>query len=117
MKLNSLRKFNGKKLVSYLRQGDYAHAGDIESIIQVMSKFRKNTHRTILDAGCGLGGTANFIQQNGWGKVTGIDIEFDSIMYAKEVYPDIPFYQCDILDVYQKLNTKFDIICLFNTFY
>lgn len=114
----SLRSYTGKKLVSYLREGDYAHAGEIEAIHKVMNKFVKNKNRTILDAGCGLGGTANYIQKNGWGHVVGVDIENKSIKYAKRQYPSLKFYTSDILDI-KKLffSDKFDLICLFNSFY
>ena len=113
----SLRSYNGKKLVSYLRKGDYAHAGETESIIQVMNRFEKNKTQRILDVGCGLGGTANFIAKNGWGKVTGIDIELDSINYANKYYSNVEFICFNALDADQILKVKFDIICLFNSFY
>ena len=114
----SLRNYRGKKLVSFLRNDDYAHAGEEESIIRVIHKFPKNPHRTILDVGCGLGGTAQFIQENGWGQVTGIDIEKESIEYAKKHYPTIEFYVSDVVECDKILpDKKFDLICLFNAFY
>lgn len=114
----SLRTYPGKKLLSYLRNGDYAHAGEAESIIQVMNRFPKSKHRTILDVGCGLGGTASFIEENGWGDVVGIDIERESIEYAKHQYPSIEFYVADVVNAHTILSDrKFDLICLFNSFY
>lgn len=114
----SLRWFKGKRLVSFLRCGDYAHAGEEEAIIKVMSKFRKNSTQSILDVGCGQGGTAHFMQQQGWGKVTGIDIEEESIEYAKKTYPKIEFHTADVIQAPSILEHKtFDIICLYNSFY
>jgi len=114
----SLRWFQGKQLVSFLRGGDYAHAGEEEAIIKVMSKFRKNSAQSILDVGCGQGGTAHFMQQQGWGKVTGIDIEEKSIEYAKKTYPEVEFHTADVIQVPSILEHRtFDIICLYNSFY
>jgi ubiquinone/menaquinone biosynthesis C-methylase UbiE len=98
--------------------GDYAHAGEEEAIIKVFSKLNKGSNRLILDVGCGQGGTANFIESNKWGKVVGVDIELASIEYAKKHYSDIEFYQSDVVNLPNLfLETKFDIICLFNSFY
>lgn len=107
-----------KILLAYLRKGDFAHAGDIEAIDLVMSKFPKDPNRLLLDVGCGLGGTAHYVQEHQWGKVTGIDINEEVINHAKEHYPEIPFYQCDVLNCEGLFkDIKFDIVYLFNAFY
>ena len=114
----SLRKFCGKKLVSFLRKGDFAHAGETEAIIKVMSRFPKNKDQLILDVGCGLGGTANYIHSKKWGIVQGIDVEEISIDYAREMYPEVEFYVGDVIDIDKVINAlKFDVICMFNSFY
>ena len=58
----SLRKITGKKLLSFLRDGDFAHAGETEAINLLMGQFRKKRIQYILDVGCGLGGTAHYLQ-------------------------------------------------------
>jgi len=115
----SLRQFTGKQLVSFLRQDDFAHAGEKEAIDLVMSKFKKQPTRRILDAGCGLGGTAHYIQNQQWGTVIGVDIEAESIKYAIEHYPSVDFHVSDVKYVDKIFSNKapFDIICLFNSFY
>jgi len=113
----SLRKFKGKKLVSFLRQGDYAHAGETEAIDRVMAKYQKNNQQLILDVGCGLGGTADYLLKNNWGKVYGFDIEQEAIDYAKEKYPDVDFFVSNVINVHENTDLKFDILCLFNAFY
>ena len=116
--MHSSRGYIGKKLVSYLRQNDFAHAGEAEAIDLVMRKFKKTPNQKILDAGCGLGGTAKYIQDQGWGIVTGFDIENKSINYAQRRYKSIDFYVSDVIQVDQLFETNtFDIICLFNSFY
>ena len=69
-----MQHFVGKQMLAMMRKGDYAHAGEEEAIDLVMNKIPKDNTRLILDVGCGLGGTAKYIQDHGWGKVTGIDI-------------------------------------------
>jgi len=113
----SLRQYTGKRLVSFLRQGDFAHAGEESAIIKVMSHFPKNKNQTILDAGCGLGGTADYIQRNGWGQVSGFDIEPETINYAKKKYTTIDFYVSDVMNAHKVIGHSYDIICLFNSFY
>lgn len=114
----SLRKYTGKQLVSYLRQGDFAHAGEEKAIELVMSKYRKDNNQQILDVGCGLGGTANYIHEQSWGNVTGFDVENESIQYAVEHYPAVTFHTADVCHINELfIHKAFDIICLFNSFY
>jgi SAM-dependent methyltransferase len=113
----SLRQYRGKQLVSVLRNGDYAHAGEEEAIRCVMEPLAKNPQQTILDIGCGLGGTAHFLQQEGWGIVSGFDIEPESIAYAKQHYPGCTFYIADATCKTTLPLQTYDILSLFNVFY
>lgn len=116
--VKGLRWYEGKRLVSTVRGSDYAHAGEEEAISYCLAPYNKNRNRLILDAGCGQGGTAHFIQQQEWGQVTGCDIEDSSIQYAQKHYPNIKFVTADVVEVNKKLNgNHFDLICLFNSFY
>lgn len=67
---NHTSYLQNKKFLSFIRNGDYAHAGEEEAIELAMSGIEKNPQRNILDVGCGLGGTANYLQtllsNNGW---------------------------------------------------
>jgi SAM-dependent methyltransferase len=114
--MKAFREYKGKKILAFLRNGDYAHAGEEEAIHLVMDKFGKSKSREILDAACGLGGTAYYIQKNGWGKVTGFDIEKASINYAKGKYPDVDFHVSDACKIGELFQNKFDLICLFGSF-
>lgn len=114
---DSLREYRGKQLVSFLRKGDFAHAGEEEAIDLAFSHIAHAPEQTILDVGCGLGGTAAYIQNHRLGQVTGLDIEKEAIAYAKEKYPEIPFYCCDVVDATDIITQTFDRICLFNAFY
>lgn len=112
-----MRSFKGKSILSFVRAGNYAHAGEEEAILRVFDSIEKNPSRKILDVGCGKGGTAKFIQDHGWGIVTGIDIEHESVEFARITYPDVSFYCSDVVDIDKLLTEKFDIICMFNAFY
>lgn len=117
-KERALRWFKGKQLLAEVRGGNYAHAGEEEAIKMLLGVFPKGVKRKILDVGCGLGGTANFIQAHGWGEVVGIDIDRAAIGYAKAAYPNGEFHVCDACDAsaVQSLfpESKFDIIILFH---
>jgi SAM-dependent methyltransferase len=114
MRLNS---YQGKRLLALARGGDYAHAGETESIDLVWNTLPKDPAQRVLDAGCGRGGTAAYIQRAGWGKVTGIDIEGESIQRARDIYPEITFDVCPVEQAERIGTQTFDIICCFNSFY
>ncbi len=111
-----MRHFKGKQILSVVREGDYAHVGEEEAIHLIMNRFSKDAKRLILDVGCGLGGTAKFIQEHGWGQVTGVDIEEESIAYARKTYPGINFVVGDAATIDDVLSNKFDLICIFGSF-
>jgi len=115
-----MSSFTGKTILSFLRQDDYAHAGEEEAIEKVMRVFLPDNKRLVLDVGCGLGGTAKFIENRGWGEVVGVDIDPEAIAYAKTTYPHLKFYVGNAEEIDQALpsnHRKFDLICLFNVFY
>lgn len=106
-----------KKVLGFVRGDDFAHAGEKEAIDLVFHDIAKKEDQLLLDVGCGLGGTANYIEKQGFGKVIGIDIDQDTINYAKKTYPHIDFLLSDVASVSQVLHDKFDIIYMFNAFY
>ena len=113
----TMNSFIGKQLLALVRQGNYAHAGEEEAIEMAMAGIEKNTDRLLLDAGCGRGGTAHYLQHNGWGQVTGIDIEPQSVEGAREDYPDVRFDIGDIASLQDRYDARFDVITLFNVLY
>jgi len=113
----SMNSFEGKRILSLVREGDYAHAGEEEAIELAMASVTKVPSNLILDAGCGRGGTADYLRRGGWGAVVGIDIEPTSIEAARQTYPECEFIACDVVDVDKRLDKKVDVICMFNAFY
>ena len=57
----------------------------------VINYIKKFNIKNIIEFGCGLGHTANFIQLNTGIKILGIDISKTSINKAKIKYPDLDF--------------------------
>jgi len=113
----SMNSYVGKQILALVREGDFAHAGEEEAITLAMDAVAKAPDQHILDAGCGRGGTAAYMQAHGWGRVTGIDVEPKSIAYARATYPDVTFQCCRIEDVATDLQGQFDVVTLFNVLY
>jgi len=97
-----------------LDQSKFQHPGDERVIDLAFASYKQNKERKILDLGCGSGGTANYIQNKGWGVVTGIDLNHDHIKWAQEDYPDVTFYQGGVLQVTDMLKDPFDMISMFH---
>ena len=113
----TMNSYLGKRVLALVREGDYAHAGEEEAIELTLRGLAKNPARYLLDAGCGRGGTADYLQRHGWGQVTGLDIEADSITEARQRYPDCRFVAGDVVAAETCLAEHFDLITLFNAFY
>ena len=114
MRLNS---YEGKRLLALVRGGDYAHAGETEAIDLVWNALPKRPAQKVLDAGCGRGGTAAYLHRAGWGEITGIDIEAESMERARAAYPEIAFEVCPVEQAERVGKAIFDIVCCFNAFY
>ncbi len=115
--LRQMNSFDGKRLLALVREGDYAHAGETEAIARTFSNVTRRPEQSILDVGCGRGGSADYVSRGGWGRVAGIDRDRESIEYARAHYPDIRFDACDVLDVPRTLAQRFDVIYMLNAFY
>jgi SAM-dependent methyltransferase len=114
MRMNS---YIGKKILSIIRDGDYAHPGEEDAIELSFQYIQKDTNRSMLDIGCGRGGTAHYLNANGWGDVKGVDIDSDSVQYAKQQYKSLDFITCNVIDVSKHVNCQFDLVYMFNSFY
>jgi SAM-dependent methyltransferase len=113
---------NPRLLLAKLRKADYTHAGDEEAIDIFLEKinglFADKSTLKVLDAGCGLGGTADYIRRKISSNISGIDIDNKAINHAQQNYPEVNSLECDILQVDAILKKEnFDLIYLFNVFY
>lgn len=106
-----------KHVLAALRNGDFAHPGEIEAIEMAFRSIAKKPQQWLLDVGCGLGGTAHHLQQHGWGQVVGLDLDASLIEYAKQHYTDVNFFHCDVLRAQSLIQRKFDVIYCFSSFF
>ncbi len=113
----AMNSFKGKQVLALVRDGDYAHAGEEEAIELAMAPIARDPGRDLLDAGCGLGGTAAYLQRHGWGRVTAFDIEPRAIEGARRTHPGPTFLACDIVAAPGQLDRRFDVITMFNVLY
>ena len=60
-----MNSYLGKEILSIIRDGNYAHPGEEEAIELTFQDIPKNSHRQMLDVGCGRGGTAHVTIQGG----------------------------------------------------
>lgn len=112
-----MNSFVGKRLLALVREADYAHAGEEEAIERVFADLPKCADRRLLDVGCGLGGTADYLRREGWGRVVGLDRDGDSLGHARARYPEVEFVEGDVGEAPRLLPRTFGQIYLFNVFY
>ncbi|MCP4923973.1 MAG: methyltransferase domain-containing protein [bacterium] len=114
---------NAKRaLLSEVRGGDYAHAGDTEAIDLILKRISQYNPQlkeaAVLDVGCGFGGTLNYLSQKGFTDLTGVDLSDAALHHAQTKYSKIPFLQGDALQLNAVLgDKKFDLIYLMNVAY
>jgi len=107
----------GKQILALVRKGDFAHPGEEQAIDICFSSLPRDTSREVIDIGCGRGGTAEYVRQRGWGNVTGVDIDAESILYATTQYPKVRFVVSDVTTIGSLWRSHFDLVYLLNTFY
>ena len=59
-----MNSFQGRQILALVRDGDFAHAGEEEAIERALQEVPKDPNQQILDAGCGRGGTAAYMQDH-----------------------------------------------------
>jgi len=109
-------------LLAKVRNGDYAHPGDEEAIDLLLARAMNYCVLTqsskILDAGCGLGGTAQYVKNKTNAEVSGVDIDSVAIAHAKTTYAGIKFFTGDILNSQQVFSDQqFQLLYMFNVLY
>lgn len=107
----------GKRLLATARGGNYAHPGEEEAIRLTLARFAGGPTARWLDAGCGRGGTADFVRRAGWATVTAFDVDAVSIAEARRNYPGVEFHACSVAEAPTVILGEFDLIYAFNAFY
>lgn len=107
----------GKQILALVRNGNFAHPGEEQAIDICFSSLQLDPSREVIDIGCGRGGTAEYVRHRGWGNVTGVDIDAESISYAIKRYPKVRFVFGDVTIIGSLWRSHFDLAYLLNTFY
>ena len=117
-----MRENNPRLLLARVRKADFAHPGDFEAIDILMKHLE--THQPssplkILDAGCGRGGTADYIKKTTPNilSFTGVDMDKKAIAHAQSTCVNINFKIVNIAEIDQKLTEKFNLIYMMSVYY
>ncbi len=113
----SMSSLTGKRILSLIREGDFAHPGETDAVDLLLDGLPCDRFRRVLDLGCGLGGTAALIAERGYGQVTGVDADPETIAYASRTYPGLSFACASASDVSRAIDGPFDAIVMFTAFY
>ena len=105
----AMNNATGKRLLALIRDGDYAHPGEEAANELLFAGVRPAPRRRILDAGCGGGGTAAWVQGRGLGAVTGIELDPATARLARERHPDITVVEGDLQRASAALTGSFDL--------
>ncbi|MEM7397434.1 MAG: methyltransferase domain-containing protein [Pseudomonadota bacterium] len=115
--MGTMNSFENKSFLAQIRGSDFAHPGEEGAIDLVLSHVRPEPHQTVLDAGCGLGATADAIGQKTGAVVVGVDLDADAMSYANTRYQDSQFIPGDITKLDALSLPKVDVIYAFNSLY
>ena len=112
----SISRFTYSRILATVRGTDYAHPGEAEGIDCVLRHLNAISTQTVLDVGCGLGGTAGYVTEAGYGKVLGIDPDAQSIAHATKHHPSAEYRIMSAEEV-RALGRTFDVVLLMNVAY
>ena len=115
--MSTMNSFENKSFLARIREGDFAHPGEEEAIDLVLSHVKPEPREMVLDAGCGLGATADVIGKKTGAVVVGVDLDADATHYANARYQDAQFIPGDIAKLGGMALPKMDVIYAFNSLY
>lgn len=96
------------------RQSEMAHPGEEKNIEILLDFFPDDKNANILDYGCGLGGTIDFLKRDKFFEnIWGFDIDEATINFAKVKYGT--HFSADISEL--KKYAPFDLVYSLNVFY
>lgn len=99
----------GKRLLALVREADFAHPGEEEANRLLFAGLAPDPDRRILDAGCGGGGTAEWVRTRGLGVVTGIEVDADVARLAHERHPGVTVVVGDLQRADEAVAGPFDL--------
>lgn len=114
----TIRSTIGQEALALIRGRDQAfpHVGGTAAIETVMKDIEPFGERRILEVGCALGSTADYIRTYGWGQVTSIDTDKSNIIYANGRYPNNNYVCCEAANAAEVLEPGFELVISINSF-
>lgn len=106
----AMNNATGKRILALVREDDYAHPGEEEANELLFAGVRIDRLRRILDAGCGGGGTAAWVQGRALGTVTGIELDAATVRLARERHPEVTVVRGDLQRAADVLAGPFDLV-------
>jgi len=103
----AMNSATGKRLLALIRDADYAHPGEEEANRLLFAGLAPDPDRRILDAGCGAGGTAAWVQAQGFGVVTGLEVDAETVRLARERHPAVTIVEGDLQRAAETLTGPF----------
>ena len=113
----AMNNATGKRLLALIRDADYAHPGEEEANRLLFAGLAPDPGRRVLDAGCGGGGTAVWVQEHGYGTVTGVEIDAETVLLARERHPDVTIVEGDLQAATGVVAGPFDLVYAMTTLY
>jgi SAM-dependent methyltransferase len=113
----AMNSATGKRLLALVRDADYAHPGEEEANHLLFAGVRPDPRRRILDAGCGGGGTAAWVQAHALGAVTGVEVDAATARLARERHPEIVVVHGDLQRATGSVPGPFDLIYAMTALY
>lgn len=107
----------GKRLLSLIRDADCAHPGEEEADRLLFAGLAPDLERRVLDAGCGAGGTAAWVEAQELGVVTGLEIDAATARLARERHPDVTVVEGDLQRAADVVPGPFDLSYAMTVFY
>lgn len=105
----AMNSATGKRLLALIREADHAHPGEEEANRLLFAGLAPDPGRRILDAGCGGAGTAAWVQAQGSGGVTGLEVDAETVRLARERYPGVTVVQGDLQRAADAVTGPFDL--------
>jgi SAM-dependent methyltransferase len=113
----AINNATGKRLLALIRDADYAHPGEEEANRLLFAGLEADPSRHILDAGCGGSGTAAWVQERGYGTVTGIEIDAETVLLSRTRHPEVAIVEGDLQAAAAVLSGPFDLVYAMTALY
>lgn len=113
----AVNSVTGKRILAVVRDAEFAHPGEEKANRLLFAGLAPDPGRRVLDAGCGAGGTAAWVQARGLGAVTGLEIDPGTARLARERHPGVDVVEGDLQQAARVLTGPFDLAYVMTVLY